>query len=378
MIFLWLLVLVPISLSLEYLFHAPAIWVFGAAVLAIVPLAEWIRRATENVGERAGSAIGGLLNVTFGNVAELILAIFVLLAGRQAVVKAQITGSIIGNGLLGLGLAVLAGSWGRTEQRFNRERVSLLSNLLLISVIALLVPALFDYTERASLPPLHARLQDERFSLGAAVILILVYVGNLVLTLVTHRDVYSMDEAKPDGSPPVAAPAGGGHAGSGAREPWPMRRSLAVLVAGTAAIAWESELVAGALESTAESLGITTFFLGVTVLAVIGNAAEYIAAIFYARRDDMSTAMAVTVGSSIQVALFAAPVLVLVSFFIGHPMNLVFDNAIELIAVASTAFIVRSVAQDGTTNWFEGALLVATYLLLGLAFFYVVPPPGAG
>lgn len=365
MVFLVLLLLVPASLALAYLVHAPPLWTFGAAVLAIVPLAEWIRRATEQLARVAGPAVGGLLNVTFGNAAELILALFVLAGGHQDVVKAQITGSIIGNSLLGLGLAIVVGSWGRERQTFKRERAGLLSSLLVLALIALLVPALFDYTERGLYADPNPGTLDERLSLGASLVLIAVYGANLVYTLVTHRDVFAIAGGEP----------GGGNDGDGAGEasPWPLWRSVAVLVAATAAIAWEAELVSGALEGTAGRLGLTPFFLGVVVLALIGNAAEYISAIYFARRDRMGLVMTITVGSTIQVALFTAPVLVLVSHFTGHPMNLVFRNPLELVAIAATAFTVNAIASDGETTWFEGVLLIAVYALLALAFFFVTP-----
>jgi Ca2+:H+ antiporter len=375
MVFYWLLVTTPISLALHYLFDVDPLWVFGAAVVAIVPLAEWIRRATEQLAERAGSAIGGLLNVTFGNTAELILAVFVLLAGRPDVVKAQITGSIIGNSLLGLGLAILAGSWGRVEQRFDRERAGLLSSLLLLSLIALLVPALFDLTERSVYASPRAAHQDERFSIGAAVVLILIYLGNLVFTLVTHRDVFSREETNASGTRAVDTREPAARVEHPAGDPWPLWKSIGVLLVATAFTAWQAELIAGALESTAGKLGLTEFFLGVTVLAVTGNAAEYISAIYFARRDRMGLVLNITAGSSIQVALLVAPLLVLVSRVAGQPMDLVFNNPIELVAVASAAFAVRSIAEDGKCNWFEGALLVSVYLLLGLAFFFATPPP---
>ena len=353
----WLLVLVPLSLALRYATHASPLWVFGVAALAIVPLAEWIRRATEQIARVAGSAIGGLLNVTFGNVAELILALFVLSAGRPDVVKGQITGSFIGNGLLGLGLAILVGSWGRTKQTFSRQRSGLLSSLLILSVIALLIPAIFDYTVRDVSPRAQASTLDEHLSLGVSILLIGAYGANLIYTLVTHSDVFGDDD-------------GGGEDAAGA---WPLWRSLAVLVGGTALVAVESELVSGALESSARSLGLSEFFLGVTVLAIIGNAAEYFAAVFFARQDRMGLVMSITVGSSIQVALLTAPVLVIVSYFIGHPMNLVFNNPLELVAIAGTSVAVRTVAQDGETTWFEGVLLLTVYGLLALAFFFVTP-----
>ena len=352
----WLLLLVPLSLALRYATHASPLWVFLVAALAIVPLAEWIRRATEQIARVAGSAIGGLLNVTFGNVAELILALFVLSAGRPDVVKGQITGSFIGNGLLGLGLAILVGSWGRTRQTFSRQRSGLLSSLLILSVIALLIPAIFDYTVRDVSPRAQASTLDEHLSLGVSILLIGAYGANLIYTLVTHSDVFGDDDHVEDRT--------------GA---WPLWRSLAVLVGGTALVALESELVSGALEASARSLGLSEFFLGVTVLAIIGNAAEYFAAVYFARQDRMGLVMSITVGSSIQVALLTAPVLVIVSYFIGHPMNLVFNNPLELIAIAGTSVAVRTVAQDGETTWFEGVLLLTVYGLLALAFFFVTP-----
>jgi len=353
----WLLLLVPLSVALRYATHASPLWVFAVAALAIVPLAEWIRRATDQIARVAGSAIGGLLNVTFGNVAELILALFVLSAGRPDVVKGQITGSFIGNGLLGLGLAILVGSWGRTRQTFSRQRAGLLSSLLILSVIALLIPAIFDYTVRDVSPRAQASTLDEHLSLGVSILLIGAYGANLIYTLVTHSDVFGDDD-------------GGGKDTAGA---WPVWRSLAVLVGGTALVALESELVSGALEASARSLGLSEFFLGVTVLAIIGNAAEYFAAVYFARQDRMGLVMSITVGSSIQVALLTAPVLVIVSYFIGHPMNLVFGNPLELIAIAGTSVAVRTVAQDGETTWFEGVLLLTVYGLLALAFFFVTP-----
>lgn len=353
MIFSWLLLLVPLALALHYLLHVGPLWTFICAVVAIVPLAEWIRRATEQLAHRAGSAIGGLLNVTFGNTAELILALFVLSTGETSVVKGQITGSIIGNSLLGLGLAIIAGSWGRERQTFKRERGGLLSSLLILVTIALLVPALFDYTERGLYSKADVGALDEKLSLGVAVVLIAVYFANLLYTLVTHRDVFAFEE------PEANAKA------------WPVWVSIGVLVLGTALTAWEAELVSGALDQTATQLGMSTFFLGVFVLAVVGNAAEYVAAIYFARRDRMGLVISITVGSTIQVALLVAPILVIVSHFMGHPMNLVFDNPLELIAIAAVSFAVNAIAEDGETTWFEGVLLLAVYVVLGMAFFFV-------
>jgi Ca2+:H+ antiporter len=350
-----LLLLVPVSLALEYLVRAPALWVFVVAVLAVVPLAEWIRRATEQMARLAGPAIGGLLNVTFGNMAELIIALFVLADGHADVVKGQITGALIGNGLLGLGLSIVIGGWGRERQTFGREHAGLLSSLLILSVIALLTPALFDYTERGVYGVRDPRAADDRLSLGVSGILIVVYVANLIYTLVTHRGVFALPAEE--------------HEGVG----WPLWKALGVLLVATAFVAVEAELISGALEATGERLGLSPFFLGVVVLAVVGNAAEYISAIYFARRNQMGLVLTITVGSTIQIALLTAPLLVLLSHLIGHPMNLVFGSPLELVAIAGVAFAVNAIAHDGETTWFEGLLLLAVYAILALAFYYVVP-----
>jgi len=350
-----LLLFIPISVALAYVVHAPAAWVFGAGVMAIIPIAEWIRKATEHVAHRCGSTIGGLLNVTFGNVSELIIALFVLAEGNQAVVKGQITGSIIGNGLLGLGLGIVAGGIGREKQTFKRERAGLLSSLLVLSVIGLILPSVFDYTERGSYPQNSPKSLDEVLSLGVSIVLILVYLANLVYTLITHRNVFASAHDEEEA------------------EAWPLWKAIGILVAGTALIALEAELVSGALEETAKQLHLSTFFLGITVLAVVGNASEYLSAVYFARKNRIGLVMSITVGSSIQMALLIAPLLVIASFLMHKPMTLVFSSPLELIAITAVAFAVNSIAQDGETNWFEGVLLLGVYLILAIAFYYVVP-----
>jgi Ca2+:H+ antiporter len=344
------LALVPASVLLALL-HAPAVWVFAAGGAGIIPLSAWIRRATEQIAERAGPAIGGLVNVTFGNAAEFVLALFVLRSGNTGVVKATITGSIIGNSLLGLGLAILAGSVGRDRQTFPRERAGLLASLLILSVIALLLPALFDYAERALVTSTRERTLDERLSLGVSIVLIVVYVANLFYTLVTHRDIFAGSEEQ--GTPE-----------------WSLAKAVGVLAAATAAVAVEAELVSGALEATAQRLGVSLLFVGVIVLPLVGNTAEYVSALYFARRDRMGLVMTISLGSSIQIALLTAPALVLGSYVFGHPMDLVFAHPLELMSIAGSAFVVNAIALDGETNWFEGVMLVAVYVLLALAFFF--------
>jgi Ca2+:H+ antiporter len=355
-IFTWLLLLVPASLLSAYLTSPESIATFVISTLAIIPLAEWIRRATEHLALRAGAAIGGLLNVSFGNSAELILALFVLAAGKGDVVKAQLTGAIIGNSLLGLGLAIIVGSIGREKQTFNRAHAGQLASVLVLSTIGLTLPALFDYSigDRAESGRL---IRDEHLSLAVSVVLIIVYVANLVYTLVTHRGVfaYAEDDAH-DTERHVL---------------WPAWKALAVLATATMVTALEAEQISGALESTAAQLGLSEFFLGIILLAVIGNAAEYVSAMYFARKNQMGLAVSITVGSTIQISLMVAPVLVIVSALMGQPMNLVFTSPLELVAIGAVVFAVNAIAHDGETTWFEGVLLLAIYVLFGLAFYFV-------
>jgi Ca2+:H+ antiporter len=344
-----LLLFVPFSLGLKYLVGADPVWVFLAGVIAVAVLADWVRRATEQLAERAGSAIGGLLNVSFGSIAELVLALFVLAHGQAEVVKAQITGSIIGTSLLGLGLAMLIGGIRRERQTFNREHAGLLSTLLILVVVALLLPAVFDLRVHAGMTDTTS--VDERLSIGASVVLLLLYGANLVFTLITHRDVFAGDEPR----------------GSSA---WSVSRSLTVLIGGTILIAAEAEMVSDAVTETATLLQVSPVFLGVIVLALVGTSADLFAAVVFARQDKMGIVFSICIGSAIQMALVVAPLLVLVSWLIGHPMNLVFDP-LDLFAIAGTAFIVRAIAADAETTWFEGLLLIGVYALLGLAFFFV-------
>ena len=349
-----LLAIVPVAPVLSYLTGVTPPWIFLAGAAGVAVLADWVRRSTEQLAEHVGPAVGGLLAISFGSLAEVILAMFVLARGEAAVVRAQITGSIIGTGLLGLGIAIVAGGIGRERQSFKRERAGLLSSLLILAVIALLLPAMFNLAQRA-VGPQRLAITDEQLSIGVSLVLLALYAANLVYTLVTHRDVFASGDPHESRSKKV----------------WPLWLAVAVLVGATAAIALEAELVSGALEATAGSLGLSTIFLGVIVLAVVGTASDLFAAAWFARQDRMGLVLAICIGSAIQVALVVAPVLVLVSWAIGRPMTLVFDNPLDLFAIAGAAFIVNAIAADGETTWFEGVLLIGVYALFGLAFFFI-------
>ncbi len=349
-----LLALMPVAPVLHYALGLPALWVFAAGILGVGVLAEWIRVATDQLALRTGPAIGGLLTISLGSLAELILALFVLAGGEIEVVHAQITGSILGTSLLGLGLAIVVGGAGRERQTFKRERAGLLSSLLILSVIALLLPAVFDFTARSVTHSNQPAVSDEALSLAVSAVLLLLYGGNLVYTLVTHRDVFASGEEE----------------GDDGRAPWPAWVSLAVLAAATAAAALESELISGALTQTADTLNMSKTFLGVIVLALVGTVADLFAAVWFARQDRMGLVMSICIGSAIQVALVVAPLLVILSWLIGSPMTLVFKNPLDLFAIAGTALIVNAITGDGETTWFEGLMLIGVYAVLGVAYFY--------
>jgi Ca2+:H+ antiporter len=350
----WLLVFVPLSVWLEHAQPERHLAIFGAACLAILPLAGWLGRATEHLAERTGEGIGGLLNATFGNAAELIIALSAMRQGLFDVVKASLTGSIIGNILLVGGLAFLTGGWKHSRQTFNAVGIRSLATMLTLAAIALGVPAAFHYLGGAS-----ALRYEGDLSLEISVVLMITYALSLVFSLRTHEHLF-----KGSGDPQAAE----GHA-------WSLTRSLLTLVVATAFVAWMSEILVGSVEQAAETLGMTSVFVGVIVVAVIGNAAEHSTAILMALKNRMDLAMGIAIGSSIQIALFVAPLLVILSYWIApRPMDLVFTPA-EVLAMGLSVLICEQIASDGESNWFEGVQLLAVYIILGIMFFFL---PEAG
>jgi len=344
----WLLVFFPIAIALEFLAPERPLLIFIASSLAILPLAGWMGRATEQLADRMGEGVGGLLNATFGNAAELIIALAALHAGLQDVVKASIAGSIVGNVLLVLGGAMLAGGLGRSEQHFNAAGARAQATMLLLAAIALVLPAAFQVAENTSAQSLI------RLSVSISIVLLVVYALYLVFALVTHSALFTgayHEEEKGTGVP--------------------VGRSAAVLAGATAGIVWMSEILVGAIEPTAHEFGLSNVFVGVFVVAILGNAAEHATAITAALKDRMDLALSIAIGSSIQVALFVAPVLVLASLFVGPaPMDLAFPAGLVLMVLLS-AVIMSQVAEDGRSDWLKGVQLLAVYLVFGLAFFFL-------
>ncbi len=351
----WLLVFVPVAAVLEFR-HAAPVPIFVCSCLAIIPLAGWMGRATEHLAERTGEGIGGLLNATFGNMAELIIAVMALSEGHPEVVKASITGSVIGNVLLVFGLSAVAGGLRRPVQRFNRTAASAGTTLLALSVVALAVPSLFHSVVGPDHPT-----SERGLSFDISLVLLVVYGLSLVFVLKTHSHLYS---------------GGAGHAGDGEAAgegppPWSVGKAVTVLVLATAGVAVMAEFLVGAIDGAAKEAGMSPVFVGVVLVAVVGNAAEHSTAVLVAMKDKMDLALNIAVGSSIQIALFVAPVLLLLSYGVGPaPMDLLF-SPMEVLAVAVCVGIVALVAQDGETNWFEGALMVAVYVILGMAFWFL-------
>jgi Ca2+:H+ antiporter len=344
-----LLAFVPAAIVLE-LVHASPVWVFGASCAAIVPLAAHMGRATEHLASRFGAGVGGLLNATFGNAAELIIALMALRAGLYDVVKASITGSIIGNILLVLGLAVLAGGIRHDRQTFNRTAAGVGATLLALSSISLVVPAIFHHIVHGT-----EAARESAMSLEIAVVLFATYLLSLLFSLKTHRHLYAGEAPSEDGE------------GTGAGS---IRSAVAVLALATIGVAVVSEILVGAVEPTAQALGMTKVFVGVILVAIIGNAAEHSTAVLMALRNRMDLAVNIAIGSSIQVALFVAPVLVFASYLTGRPMDLVFST-FEVVAVTIAVAAATLVSQDGESNWMEGAQLLGVYVILGLAFFFL-------
>jgi Ca2+:H+ antiporter len=349
----WLLIFVPITALLEYYFHAGDTVIFTSAALSIIPIAALMGEATENLAVKVGPTIGGLLNATFGNATELIIAFFALRAGKIAVVKASITGSMIANMLLVLGLALFIGGLKHKKQIFNKEVAGALSSLLLIVMIAFLVPAIFDFTERVEgISAAQALISDENFSLAASVVLIGLYICNLIFSLVTHSDlISSSDEHEVE-------------------ESWPVRRGILTLIACTLGVAWLSEILVGSLEGFSKQIGLSEVFAGLIIIPIIGNAAEHAASVF-AMKNKLDLAIQIALGATIQIALLVAPILVIASYLMGNPMDLVIHRPLELVGLFGATIITASVARDGETNWLEGAMLLGVYFLLALAFFFL-------
>jgi Ca2+:H+ antiporter len=360
----FLVPLIPLAIVLDVIGASP-IAIFFVSAGGVIPTAALMGRATEELAHRSGPGIGGLLNVTFGNAPEIIIALFALNKGLHEVVKASLIGSMLGNILLVLGAAMFVGGLGRDRQRFDRTAASAQSGMLLLAAVALVMPAIFELIKGNGLPLPGDEIRDyptdvENLSLAVALVLMATYAAGLLFSLKTHRSLFNPDHAA--GSEPGTNDEGG--------EPWTIRRSIAMLAIAGVAVGVMSEILVGSISEAASGVGLSEFFIGVIVVAIVGNAAEHWVAVLVARKDKMDLAVNIAIGSSAQIALFAAPVLVVCSFFLGpHPMALVF-NGFEVGAVLLAVLIANHVTNEGESTWFEGIQLLAVYVVLGLTFLF--------
>ena len=340
----WFLVLVPVAIALEVA-GGPDLAIFLASAGAIVPLAGLIGRSTEQLALHVGPRVGGLINATFGNVTELIIAVFLILDDRIEVVKASLTGSILGNLLLVLGLSFLLGGLKHEEQEFSARAASVHATSLVLAVAGLLMPAIFAHGHDRPL------IEREVVSGTVAAVLITLYLAALAFTLITHEHLFRTPDVDE-------------------RPAWSRGRAVVVLLGATAFVALMSEFLVSSLDPAIEALGLSEAFVGLILIPIIGNAAEHSSAVMFALRNKVDVTLEIAIGSSTQIALFVAPALVFLSLLIGHPMDFVFST-FEVAAVALSTFLVFMISIDGRSNWLEGAQLVGAYVIMAISFYFV-------
>jgi Ca2+:H+ antiporter len=339
-----MLIFVPAAIVVELL-HGSPLLIFIFAALGVIPLADLIGEATEELAFYTGPRIGGLLNATLGNAAEVIITIFAIKEGLLELVKASITGSIIGNLLLVAGFSVLLGGLRHGIQTFDRRQAALNSTMLVLAVVALIVPSLFS---EAIEPDLQA---EKVFSESVAVVMIVLYALSVVYSMITHRGPLVREAVSHEAR-------------------WSVPLALGVLAGATVGVAVASEILVGVVEPVVMSIGLTEFFLGIVIIPLVGNVAEHLVAVEVALKDDMELSLAISLGSSLQVALFVAPLLVFISLLFNRTLLLVF-TPFELIALFSASLVAALIALDGESNWLEGAQLLAVYLIIALAFYFL-------
>ena len=344
----FLLLVFPVVILAEIV-HWPPMVVFALSAIAIIPLAGYIGESTESLAHYTGPRLGGLLNATLGNAAELIITIVAIREGLLELVKASITGSILGNLLLVLGMSMLLGGLRNGHQTFDRRQASNNAVLLLLSVVILLVPSLLSHYIGHVEPP---DIKVETLSLGVAGVMMVLYILGLIFSYKTTKTPLTPEH------PAEALP----------HKTWPLRVALVILVLSTVGVAYMSEVLVGAVDPVVKALGISEFFIGIIFIPIIGNVAEHLVAVQVAVKNKMTLSVEIAVASSLQIALFVAPVLVFISLLMGQRLTLVF-NQFELLALIAGVLIAAVVSADGESHWLEGAELLGIYLILGLAFF---------
>jgi Ca2+:H+ antiporter len=349
---------IPIAVGLR-LGHAGAALIFATSAIGVIPTAALMGKATEELADRLGPGIGGLLNVTFGNFPELLIAFFALREGLHEVVKASIIGSVLGNVLLVLGASMLVGGATRDRQSFSARAARSQATMLILASAALVMPAVFQLVKGGGLPLPGAELvrfstSVENLSLTVAIVLLLSYAAGLWFSLVSHRALFNPPEDEEDDKSEV----------------WSVKRSVTVLAIAGLAVGLMSEILVGSIAETAESVGLTEFFIGAVIVAIVGNAAEHWVAVYVAAKDKMDLAVNIAIGSGAQVALFVGPLLVVLSFFVGpHPLALAF-NGFEVAGIVLAVIVASHITSQGESTWFDGLMLLAVYAVLVATFLF--------
>jgi Ca2+:H+ antiporter len=348
-----LLIFAPIAAGLEFV-HADHLVLFVVSAIALIPLAKLIGDSTEHLSTHYGPTAGSLLNVTFGNAAEIIIAVTAISAGLLDLVKASITGAIIGNILLILGLSVIAGGFRYKEQSFSRENIGIQSSMLFLAIIGLAVPTILAST---ILSPSENQGQVQLLSDALAFILLIVYILGIVFTFITHKHLFTPPETTED-----IQESHGTH--------WSKKKSFLLLAASMVGVIVVSEILVASVETTGEELGFGQLFVGAIIVGIVGNAAEHSSAILLARKGKMELSIGIAAGSGTQIALFVVPILVFAGIAMGQPFTLVF-TLLELATIFLAVIILNLIAHDGRSNWFEGVMLTAVYIIIAIAFFFV-------
>ena len=350
----WLFIFIPITVGLEHLAHVSAPVLFFMAAVAIVPIAALIVRATEQIAHRTGDAVGGLLNATFGNAPELIIALVALKAGLLDMVRASLVGAILANLLLALGVGFLTGGLRFHDQRFNPTAARAYSTMMFLAAVSLTVPSAFSRV----LAPNEVIRQEQMLNLGIAILLLIAYALYILFSLKTHSSAFaSLDTEQ----------ASHHHHG----QQWGVARAVISLLAASVFAAWMSEILVGAAEETGKALGMSQVFIGIVFVAIVGGAAESGSAVAMAQKNKMDLSVGIALGSCIQIALFVAPLLVLASYFIApQPLELAFSRA-EIGSLTIAVLIGAMVCGDGQSNWYKGVQLITVYAIIAMMFFLI-------
>jgi len=354
-----LLIFAPISLFLDQ-FDSNATLIFIVSILALIPLAKLIGDSTEHLASHYGSTVGSLLNVTFGNAAEIIIGIIAISAGLIDLVKASIIGAILGNIMLIFGLSMIVGGFRHKEQSFNRENAGLQSSMIFLSIIGLAIPTLLAITTFQP-QSVNGEAKIQLLSDSLAIILLGVYMAGIIFTFVTHRYLFTSTEYSNENYNTLS---------SLSLKHWSKKKSFLILGLSMLGVVVVSEVLVGSVEETGEKLGFGEMFVGAIIVGIVGNAAEHSSAILLARKGKIDLSIGIAAGSGTQIALFVVPILVFAGIALGQPFTLEF-TIYELVTLFLAAIILNLIAHDGKSNWFEGVMLTAVYLIIALGFYFI-------